>query len=231
MNTWWPTSRRPGAPRPVDRPAPPRGQRLARAGADLPVPLPLRIGRRPIRFRFRGRSGGRRDLGPPLPWSAVARGAAAPSADHPAIGSPVERPDGVPFPAGPGHEERTGSATDGGNEDQDAGLVAKGAETARAASKARFTAAQYAQFGNRYFLAVLPALNPAALERKRDPSRDVSPWLDLSVVLWNADLGKEYPREGLQEVRRSFRDAAAAYRDRERRTARKGSPLPWTVSP
>ena len=94
-------------------------------------------------------------------------------------------------------------------------LIAKAAEMAREAGKARSTAIQYAQFGNRYSLTVVPGLNPAALERKRDPDRDVSPWLDLATVLQGGDLGKQYPRAAVEEVRRSFKEAAAAYRDRE----------------
>ena len=94
------------------------------------------------------------------------------------------------------------------------GLAEKAAETARLANKAHFTAIQYANLGNRYSLAVVPALDAAALDRKRDPAYQVSPWLDLPVLLSGSEELKGYPEGEVEEVRRAFQAAAAAYRDR-----------------
>ena len=93
-------------------------------------------------------------------------------------------------------------------------LAAKAAQTARNAGRAQFAAVQYRNFGNRYALAVIPAMNPAALERKRDPDPGLSPWLDLSALLWGTKEVKGFPPQELQQVRKSFFAAAAAYRDR-----------------
>jgi ABC-type transport system involved in cytochrome c biogenesis permease subunit len=93
-------------------------------------------------------------------------------------------------------------------------VAAKAAQIARLANQAQFTAFQLVQFGNRYSLYVVPALDPAALDRKREPGHPVSPWLDLSVVLSASEELKDYPQPEIEEVRRAFESAAAAYRDR-----------------
>ena len=47
--------------------------------------------------------------------------------------------------------------------------------------------AQLALFDSQRAVRVLPALNPAALEKNRDPDDDAQPWLSLQTVLFSSD--------------------------------------------
>lgn len=47
--------------------------------------------------------------------------------------------------------------------------------------------AQLALFDSRKSVRVLPALNPAALEKSRDPDDEAQPWLSLQTVLFSSD--------------------------------------------
>ncbi len=47
--------------------------------------------------------------------------------------------------------------------------------------------AQLALFDSRKTIRVLPALNPAALEKNRDPDDEAQPWLSLQTVLFSSD--------------------------------------------
>lgn len=76
--------------------------------------------------------------------------------------------------------------------------------------------AQSALYDTGQSLQIVPALNAAALEEKRDPSAGAQPWLSLQSVLLGSDLLlKDYPQQELKEVREAFRQAAQAYVDRE----------------
>jgi ABC-type transport system involved in cytochrome c biogenesis permease subunit len=58
-------------------------------------------------------------------------------------------------------------------------------------------------------------LNSGALEENRTSDDDAKPWLGLQTVLTGSEgLMRPYPQAGLQHVRRSFADLAAAYMDR-----------------
>ena len=64
-------------------------------------------------------------------------------------------------------------------------------------------------------LRLVPALDAAALEENRTADDDAQPWLGLQTLLTGSDsLMNAYPQSDLQEVRRSFAAAAAAYKDR-----------------
>ena len=63
---------------------------------------------------------------------------------------------------------------------------------------------------------ILPALNPAALEKSRQPGDDAQPWLSLQAVLLGSDdLLAGYPRSELREVRKAFAEAKTAYLERD----------------
>lgn len=64
-------------------------------------------------------------------------------------------------------------------------------------------------------LRLVPALSAGALEENRTSDDDAQPWLGLKTLLAGSDgLMRSYPQAGLQNVRRSFADLAAAYVDR-----------------
>jgi ABC-type transport system involved in cytochrome c biogenesis permease subunit len=64
-------------------------------------------------------------------------------------------------------------------------------------------------------LRVVPALDPAALDRDRDTAEDAQPWLPLPAVLVGSpELLADYPQAPLEAVRRQFAHLTAAYRDR-----------------
>ena len=62
---------------------------------------------------------------------------------------------------------------------------------------------------------LVPALDPAALEKNRDASDDIPPWLAFQTLIYGSpDVLQGYPADMLEQVRASFRRAAAAYVDR-----------------
>jgi ABC-type transport system involved in cytochrome c biogenesis permease subunit len=64
-------------------------------------------------------------------------------------------------------------------------------------------------------LRIVPALNPAALEKDRDSADDAQPWVALPVILYGSDdLLKDYPKSEIFAARTTFGRAAAAYRNR-----------------
>ena len=89
-------------------------------------------------------------------------------------------------------------------------LAARTAELARLANEALL-----ALYDSGRSLAIVPALNPAALERKRGPRDDAQPWLSLQTVILGSDvvLG-EYPAQALREVREAFHQVGSVYVDR-----------------
>jgi ABC-type transport system involved in cytochrome c biogenesis permease subunit len=65
-------------------------------------------------------------------------------------------------------------------------------------------------------LRIVPALNPAALEKDRDDQDDAQPWLNLQTLIVGSDSVLEgYPKKELEAVRESFRKVAEAYIDRD----------------
>ncbi len=84
------------------------------------------------------------------------------------------------------------------------------AEMAREANEA-----QIALYDSGMTLRLVPALNPAALEEKRDTANEAQPWLSLPALLDGSDsLLAGYPKKTVDEVRKAYREAAAAYVDR-----------------
>ncbi len=64
-------------------------------------------------------------------------------------------------------------------------------------------------------LRIVPALDPWALERDRDPSHQAQPWLNLQTVLYASPaMLADYPADKLDAVRRSFEKVKAVYLDR-----------------
>lgn len=90
------------------------------------------------------------------------------------------------------------------------------AQAAELTDQAQLYLAQYTQYGNRCLLAVVPSLDPKTLTRNRDPKQyDVSAWLGLAEVLWAPEAALAgYPKGELAEVRKAFKQVAAAYQDR-----------------
>ena len=79
-----------------------------------------------------------------------------------------------------------------------------------------------ALYDNDDSLALVPALNPAALSRSRDVKQQSHPWISLATVLHGSDevLGLTtpktgYPKAGIEAVRSSFQKVAEVYRQRE----------------
>ncbi len=67
-------------------------------------------------------------------------------------------------------------------------------------------------------LRIVPALNPAALDKDRDTTDEAQPWLTLQTVLYGSDeLLKDYPKPQIQAVRATFSRLAAAYNNRQSR--------------
>jgi ABC-type transport system involved in cytochrome c biogenesis permease subunit len=66
-------------------------------------------------------------------------------------------------------------------------------------------------------LAIVPALNAAALDARRNAEDGAQPWLSLqAVVLGSETLLRDYPKRELNEVRESFREVATAYVERNK---------------
>ena len=64
---------------------------------------------------------------------------------------------------------------------------------------------------NGYSLELVPALTAAALEKNRDTSAEISPWLSIHAVLSGSrELLKAYPQEPLADVRKSYRQLVSA---------------------
>ena len=76
-----------------------------------------------------------------------------------------------------------------------------------------------AVYQNSDLLRVVPALNPAALEKDRDPADRSQPWLDLRTVLFATGLRQlgDYPEADLAEVRSSFTNLQRVYLERDAR--------------
>jgi len=90
-------------------------------------------------------------------------------------------------------------------------LAAKTADLARLACEAHL-----ALYDNGLSLRLVPALNPAALEKNRDPDDDAQPWLNLqTVILGSPEVLAGYPLEEVDEVRNRFRALAEAYTNRD----------------
>ena len=71
-------------------------------------------------------------------------------------------------------------------------------------------------FDNGRSLRVVPALDPWALRRDRDPSRQAQPWLALQTVLYaSPDTLAGYPADKLAALRRAFENVKKVYLDRE----------------
>jgi ABC-type transport system involved in cytochrome c biogenesis permease subunit len=89
-------------------------------------------------------------------------------------------------------------------------LTAKAGNLARQARQAH-----YALYDPGHALRLVPALDPAALEKSRDPSDEIPPWLAFQTLLYGSpDVLQGYPADLVERVRASFRRAAAAYVDR-----------------
>lgn len=73
-----------------------------------------------------------------------------------------------------------------------------------------------ALYDNGYTLRLVPALNPAALEKNRDANDDAQPWLSVQALLVGSDdLLEGYPQASVAAVRKAFQQAANAYQDRQ----------------
>ncbi|MEA1950912.1 MAG: cytochrome c biogenesis protein CcsA, partial [Planctomycetota bacterium] len=70
-------------------------------------------------------------------------------------------------------------------------------------------------FDNGRSLRIVPALDPWALRRDRDPRNQAQPWLNLQTVLYASPAMLDgYPADKLEAVRRSFEKVKAIYLDR-----------------
>ncbi|MGD9645661.1 MAG: cytochrome c biogenesis protein, partial [Pirellulales bacterium] len=76
-----------------------------------------------------------------------------------------------------------------------------------------------AVYQNSDLLRVVPALNPAALEKDREQTDRSQPWLDLRTVLFATGLRQvgDYPEAQLGSVRASFAALQRVYPERETR--------------
>jgi len=73
-----------------------------------------------------------------------------------------------------------------------------------------------ALFDNGRTMAIVPALNAAALERDRDAKDETQPWLSIQTVLFGSKtLLRDYPQTELADVRRAFGELTAAYSSQE----------------
>jgi ABC-type transport system involved in cytochrome c biogenesis permease subunit len=98
--------------------------------------------------------------------------------------------------------------------DARATINALGSRVKRLALQAR--SLRMALYDNGRSLRVLPALNPWALERGRDPGEDLQPWLNLqTLLLGSPEVLKGYPADKVAEVREAFAAAKTAYLDRD----------------
>lgn len=68
-----------------------------------------------------------------------------------------------------------------------------------------------ALYDNGHTMAIVPALNAAALEQDRDIKDQAQPWLSIQAVLFGSDeLLRDYPKPELAALRRSFQEVVAA---------------------
>lgn len=74
-------------------------------------------------------------------------------------------------------------------------------------------------------MMVVPALNPAALSKKRESKDAVHPWLSLTALLYGSpslldySAGERgYPRDGVEKVRKTYGTLVAVYRARNEPT-------------
>lgn len=75
--------------------------------------------------------------------------------------------------------------------------------------------AHRALYDNGHTLRLVQALDPAALEKNRDPSDDTQPWLSVQALLEGSEAAMSgYPKESVSQVRKAFRQAAEVYADR-----------------
>jgi ABC-type transport system involved in cytochrome c biogenesis permease subunit len=89
-------------------------------------------------------------------------------------------------------------------------LAAKAGDLARQARQAH-----YALYDTGHALRLVPALDPAALEKNRDAGDEIPPWLAFQTLMCGSpDVLQGYPADLVQQVRASFRRAAGAYVDR-----------------
>ncbi|MBN2295408.1 MAG: cytochrome c biogenesis protein CcsA [Pirellulales bacterium] len=71
-------------------------------------------------------------------------------------------------------------------------------------------------FDNGRSLRIVPALDPWALRRDRDPGNQAQPWLNLQTVLYaSPEILDGYPADKVEAVRRSFEKVKTVYLDRE----------------
>ncbi|NUQ66376.1 MAG: hypothetical protein HUU20_28265, partial [Pirellulales bacterium] len=74
--------------------------------------------------------------------------------------------------------------------------------------------AHIAMYDSGHALRLVPALNPAALEKNRDTAEDAQPWLSFQGLIYGSkDLLESYPAAAVAKLREAFREASAAYRD------------------
>jgi ABC-type transport system involved in cytochrome c biogenesis permease subunit len=89
-------------------------------------------------------------------------------------------------------------------------LASGTADLARIANEAH-----QALYDNGYTLRLVPALNPAALEKNRDANDDAQPWLSIQALLAGSDeVLRGYPRDSVAKVRQAFSRAAEVYTNR-----------------
>lgn len=75
--------------------------------------------------------------------------------------------------------------------------------------------AHLALYDNGHTLRLIPALDPVALEKNRDPNDDAQPWLSVQALLYGSDaVLAGYPKASIEKVRKAFQQAADVYRDR-----------------
>ncbi len=90
-------------------------------------------------------------------------------------------------------------------------LASKTEDMARHANEAHISL-----YDSGHALRLVPALNPAALEKSRDTSEDAQPWLSFQGLIYGSDaLLAGYPAASIGEVRAAFDGAAAAYLDHD----------------
>lgn len=75
--------------------------------------------------------------------------------------------------------------------------------------------AHLALYDSGHALRLVPALDPSALEKNREPQDDAQPWIDIKTLIAGSNaLLEGYPPELVEDVRESFREVAGAYRNR-----------------
>jgi ABC-type transport system involved in cytochrome c biogenesis permease subunit len=75
-----------------------------------------------------------------------------------------------------------------------------------------------ALYENDELLRVAPALNAVALSKDRDTTDRAPPWIDLQTLLeapLTSPVLRDYPAERVEDVRKAFQRARAAYLDRD----------------